>query len=83
MSCYFNWGVEISFPPDSINEGKIKLGLIWLKLKELIKLKDLIKILLNLIDLIKNSIGIKIKFESQFGSNWKNQIKFKDLIKYF
>ena len=67
LSCYFNWGVEISFPLDSINEGKNKLGLIWLKLKELIKLKDLIKILLSLIDLIKDFIGIKIKFESQFG----------------
>jgi hypothetical protein len=67
LSCYFNWGVETSFPLDSINEGKNKLGFIWLKLKELIKLKDLIKILLSLIDLIEDFIGIKIKFESQFG----------------
>jgi len=55
-------GLKHHFLLDSINEGKNKLGLIWLKLKELIKLKDLIKILLSLIDLIKDFIGIKIKF---------------------
>lgn len=64
LSCYFNWGVEISFPLDSINEGKNKLGLIWLKLKELIKLKDLIKLLIGWEDAIEDSIEEKSCLEN-------------------
>jgi len=44
----------------------------WLKLKELIKFKDLIKLLTGLIDLFKDLIEVKIKFESQLSKNWKN-----------
>jgi hypothetical protein len=38
-------------------------------LKELIKFKGLIKFLVSLINLIKDLIEEKIKFESQFGHN--------------
>jgi hypothetical protein len=44
----------------------------WPKLKELIKFKDLIKLLTGLIDLFKDLIEVKIKFESQLSKNWKN-----------
>jgi hypothetical protein len=38
-------------------------------MKELIKFKDLIKLLTGLIDLFKDLIEVKIKFESQLSKN--------------
>jgi hypothetical protein len=58
---------------ERLNEKKVKVEIqTWAKLKELIKLKDLIKFSIGLIDLIKDLIEVKIKFESQMGENWQN-----------
>jgi hypothetical protein len=58
---------------ERLNEKKVKVEIqTWPKLKELIKLKDLIKFSIGLIDLIKDLIEVKIKFESQMGENWQN-----------
>jgi hypothetical protein len=58
---------------ERLNEKKVKVKIqTWPKLKELIKLKDLIKFSIGLIDLIKDLIEVKIKFESQMGKNWQN-----------
>ena len=58
---------------ERLNEKKVKVKIqTWPKLKELIKLKDLIKFSIGLIDLIKDLIEVKIKFESQMGENWQN-----------
>jgi hypothetical protein len=58
---------------ERLNEKKVKVEIqTWSKLKELIKLKDLIKFSIGLIDLIKDLIEVKIKFESQMGKNWQN-----------
>jgi hypothetical protein len=45
---------------------------IWSKFEELIKFKDLIKLLMGLIGLIKDLIELKNKFKCQFGQNLKN-----------
>ena len=58
---------------ERLNEKKVKVEIqTWPKLKELIKLKDLIKFSIGLIDLIKDLIEVKIKFESRMGENWQN-----------
>jgi hypothetical protein len=58
---------------ERLNEKKVKVKIqTWPKLKELIKLKDLIKFSIGLIDLIKDLIEVKIKFESRMGENWQN-----------
>jgi hypothetical protein len=58
---------------EKLNGKKVEVEIqTWPKLIELFKLKDLIKLMTGLIDLIKNLIKTKlIKFGSQFGKKNK------------
>jgi hypothetical protein len=46
--------------------------LIWVKLKDLIKCKDVIILLMGQINFIKELIREKISLESQFELNWED-----------
>jgi hypothetical protein len=55
---------------ERLNKKKVEVEIQnWLKLKELIKFKDLIKLLTYLFDLIMDLIEVKSKFESQLKKN--------------
>ena len=55
---------------ERLNRKKVEVEIqIWLKLKELIKFNDLIKLLTYLFDLIIDLIEVKTKFESQLKKN--------------
>ena len=55
--------------------------LIWVKLKDLIKCKDVIILLMGQINFIKELIREKISLESQFELNWEDwSFKGQNLI---